>query len=347
MRSLEEIYNGLLTNPFFEYFSIKKAYERRNLTEDELKVLYKEEMALREGKMNRYENPFMHILHFSDEYFDCFAKEDEIVIQEKIDGSNTHFVTNGVDFTAYGNNFILNEVNDLQGYYFWVEKEYKKVLSKYYGLEIYGEWLVPHHCEYPFECYGKFYVFDVMENGEYWPQYKVEELTRECGFLYAPILYRGPFISWKHIMEFVGTTKLGGEKGEGVVVKNQTTLNSKSKPFYAKVVDVEFQETNNARTKVITIDMKKILEKEKQKEMVENVVTLARVRKILLKEIDNGNLNPNWKQMDDRYTYNIIRPLVYKDCMKETKEVMDYVGKAFPMYLNKNVEKHIKDLKIE
>lgn len=347
MRTLEETYELLKTNPYFDFFLIKKNYERRLLSKEELLKIYENEKEQMQPYMHRYENPFLHILHFDVKYFNSFEKGDYIIIQEKIDGSNTHFNTNGIEFNCYGNNFILNEVNNLQGYYQFVKNNFSKVTPKYYDLDIYGEWLVPHHCEYPADMYGRFYVFDIMENGEYWSQDKVKKFTKECGFDYAPILFKGPFTSWKDAMKYVGTTKMNGEKGEGIIIKNQSKLNRKDLPFYTKIVDVEFQETNKAREKVITIDMNKILEIEEKIEIVASIVTLARVRKIILKFVDSNLLNPNWKQMDTKYTYNIVRSAIFKDCIKEENDIVTKVGKIFPKYCNKNIMSHIETLKNE
>jgi hypothetical protein len=44
-----------------------------------------------------------------------------------------------------------------------VLNEMNKMIEKYYNLKIYGEWLIPHHCDYQNTFYCNFYVFDIME----------------------------------------------------------------------------------------------------------------------------------------------------------------------------------------
>jgi hypothetical protein len=56
--------------------------------------------------------------------------------------------------------------------------------------------------------------------------YDVVEFVEKHNLLMVPVFYVGPFISWGHVESFVGQTKMGGDRGEGVVVKNQTTLNT-------------------------------------------------------------------------------------------------------------------------
>lgn len=300
-----------------------------------------------------YENPFMHILHFEEKYFNAFQKGDNILIQEKIDGANSHIIIdNGVPI-AYGNHYILNDWNHNQGFYYWVQNNYKKILPKYYGLNIYGEWLCPHHNEYPSDKYGNFYIFDVIEgfdkNGNeiYWLQDKVKQLAYDCDLQYAPIIFEGKFSNWNNIMKFVGQTKLGGRKGEGIVIKNQDKLNTNGIPFYVKIVDVEFQETNEARNIIKTINIDNILKLEELKSKVEDVVTLPRVRKIILKMMEEKELDINWFEMDIKQSLNKVKRNVYNDCKKESPNVLNEVGNKFGQYCGEFVIKHIKTLQQE
>lgn len=346
MRTIEETYNLLKDNQYFDYFPIKSQYENKDIPREILIEQYKEEKEKMQPYMIKYDNPFMHILHFEPKHFDAFHKGDSIVIQEKIDGSNAHFHISNGSFISYGNNYILNEHNHLCGFYYWVKENWKKVPRKYWNLNIYGEWLTPHHCEYPAQAYGQFYVFDIMDDfGNYLKQEDVEKIAKECGFLYAPILYHGEFTSWKDIVNYVGQTKLGGLKGEGIVVKNQTELNNSKIPFYAKIVDIEFQESNKARDKVKFIDMNEILKLEEEKLLVESIVTLARVRKIVLKLIDNGDLPFSWTNMDIEDTLKIVRGIVYQDCLREEPEIVKKLGKAFGKYHKQYVLQHLETLR--
>jgi hypothetical protein len=302
--------------------------------------------------MVAYENPYMHILNFESKYISSFAKGDHIIIQEKIDGANSHINVLGDKFKSYSSHYELNDYNNNQGFYFWAKEHFSQVVEKYHGLDLFGEWLAPHHNVYPKDRYGEFYLFDVVEGakpdgtgGVYWTQDKVEQVAKECDFQYAPVLFDGEFTTWKNIMSYVGQTKLGGRKGEGIVIKNQTKLNDMSKPFYVKIVDTEFQETNTSRTVIKTVDMDKILELEEQRLKVESVVTLARVRKTLLKLVDDKQVQPNWYKVDIRQYVNAVKRAVYADCIKECKETVDEVGHLFGKYCADTVSEHLKALK--
>ncbi len=341
--TLEKRYKALQGNPYFQYFSIKSEWENRNKSPEQLKEEFSRQKILHAENTKRYENPFMNIQSFEMKYFNQFNKGDHVVIQEKIDGSNSHIVKQQASFTAFSNHLVLNEVQNLQGFYFWAKEHYRQIPSKYEGLCVYGEWLAPHHCEYPAERYGEFYVFDVMDsNGNYWLQKDVERLANVCGFQYAPVLYDGAFQNWQHVASLVGKTLLDGTKGEGVVVKNQTRLNQNSRIFYVKVVSEEFQETNKARQIVKTLPLSEICKQERAKEQADSIVTKARVRKMLLQCIDDGELSSNWKSLPENEVTKIVKRHVYKDCLKEEKEVVESVGKIFGKYCNDLTKQHLQ-----
>jgi hypothetical protein len=350
----EELYDLLKDTEYFEYFPISNYYNESTLTREELIERYNKEMAEHEKDVILYNNPYVNILNFESKYISSFAKGDHIVVQEKIDGSNSHIIVTEDGFKAFSSKRELNDYFNNQGFYFWAKKNYIKVPKKYYNYALYGEWLAPHHNVYPKERYGDFYLFDVLEGanpdgtgGIYWTQDRVKQVAEECGFKYAPVMFDGEFSTWKEIMKYVGQTRLGGEKGEGIVVKNQTRLNNRTHPFYTKIVDVEFQETNASRRVVKTVDMNKILELEEKQAQAYNVVTLARVRKILLKLVDEKEIQPNWYKVDMKQYLNKVRSAVYYDCIKECKEVVDSIGKSFGKYNADIVADHVRTLQNE
>ena len=148
-------------------------------------------------------------------------------------------------------------------------------------------------------------------------------------------------------MSFVGMTGLGGEKGEGIVVKNQTTINSAKKQFYIKIVDEEFQETNKSRKEIKTVDMDKVLELERQIYLAESIVTVPRVRKILLKLVDSKELPSSWDVLTDTEIKKIVKPYVYKDCMKEEQDIVAEIGRRFGKYCDELTLQAIRKLKEE
>ena len=110
----------------------------------------------------------------------------------------------------------------------------KNVLG--FSLILFGEWLVSHTVIYPDDKYKNAYFYDVydVEEQKYLSQDKVENIIHRLGLIYVPVFYKGEFQSWDHLKQFVGRTDLGGEYGEGIVVKNMTRQRSNKITFLYK-----------------------------------------------------------------------------------------------------------------
>lgn len=147
---------------------------------------------------------------------------------------------------------------------------------------------IVHNCKhtvpYPTDKYNHAYCYDVFDinEGKYLTQDKVKQIIEELDLIYVPVFYVGKFISWEHIKGFVGRTEMGGEYGEGVVVKNQTKLNNPNTrlPFYTKIVCDTFCETKGHRESK-PVDMAKMAERESSQSLTETIVTHARVQKLV------------------------------------------------------------------
>lgn len=148
-----------------------------------------------------------------------------------------------------------------------------------------------HTVKYPSDCYQKFYLFDVYNTAtqEYLNQDTVKFFAEELGLLYVPTFYIGEFQSWEHINSFLGKTQMGGEYGEGIVVKNMTNLNSKNTrlPFYIKIVCPQFTEIKGVKEQKV-INLEEQADKEYKLELVKSIVTKERVLKTLHKMVDEN-----------------------------------------------------------
>ena len=116
---------------------------------------------------------------------------------------------------------------------------------------------------------------------------------------YVPVFYAGEFQSWEHIRQFVGKTDLGGEHGEGVVVKNMTRINDPNTrlPFYTKIVGEKFQERKPSGKPKAT-NYGKMEERARLQDLTETVVTEARVTKLVHKMVDEGIIPEDWDEHD-------------------------------------------------
>lgn len=163
---------------------------------------------------------------------------------------------------------------------------------------------------------------------KYLPQSTVQAIVNKLNLTYVPTFYEGEFISWEHCISFVGKTELGGEQGEGCVIKNQTMLNNPNtrQPFYIKIVAEKFQETHTHKEAKV-VDPMTIKKREETQKLAETIVTEARVRKLLNKFVDEGVLPENWSLEEMSIIAKNLTKAVYEDCIKEEPEAVNQIDK--------------------
>lgn len=291
---------------------------------------------------------YMDIERFKEKYADGFTTNDDIVIQEKVDGSNfsIRYDNENNIVRAYSRKTELNEQNNLRGAYEWSQSLNVDLVKKVLGnnLVLFAEYLVKHTVVYPEERYNNVYCFDVYDTlqEKYLLQSEVKNIVSQLGLTYAPDFYVGKFVSWEHCNSFVGKTDLGGEYGEGVVVKNQSRLNDTNTrlPYYIKIVGEKFCEIKQTKHK--PIDMEKLKINQIQEELVSSVVTEARVSKLLNKMVDEGLIPYDWDEHNMSVIAKNIGKEVFYDCKKEEPEVVEQVGNNFGKIANSLSMKIVK-----
>lgn len=276
---------------------------------------------------------FMDIERLKEKFEEGFGVGDHIVIQEKIDGANfsIRYDEETDSVSAFSRKNLLNFKNNLRGAYEWSQKLNKDLVKEVLGNNkvLFGEWLVPHTIVYPKERYHNAYFYDVydLEKEGYLPQNEVKDIVNRLNLIYVPVFYDGEFTSWEDVREFVGKTELGGELGEGIVVKNQTRLNDPNTklPFYTKIVTEKFSEHMKQRV----VDPEKLAERERLNTIAETIVTRARVEKTLNKLVDEGIIPEDWDEHDMSTIAKNLSKRVYEDCVKEESETVEQVGEFF------------------
>lgn len=297
---------------------------------------------------------YLNIERLKNNYTDGFKKGDLIVIQEKIDGANASFQ---YDFenkiiTAYSRNQTLSLGNNLRGFWEYTQSLDKEKYNNFFlkDCRFFGEWLVQHIVKYPSDCYQKFYLFDIYNTAtqEYLNQDTVKFFAEELGLLYVPTFYIGEFQSWEHIYSFLGKTQMGGEYGEGIVVKNMTNLNSKNTrlPFYIKIVCPQFTETKGVKEQKV-INLEEQANKEYKLELVKSIVTKERILKTLHKMVDENIIPVDWNESNMGVIAKNINSLVYHDCVKEEKEIVENVGETFGKLCGTTCMRIVKEILLE
>ena len=285
---------------------------------------------------------YLDIERCKQKYAETFNVGENIVIQEKIDGSNAsiRYDEESGTLKAFSRRLELNSENTLNGFWDYVQSlntiAFKEVLGSRYI--VFGEWMgAKHAIKYPEDVYGKFWMFDVWDTQT--EQYLPYEETRAfygrliaCGnkgkkFNFVPVFYVGKFESWEKAMELVGKTEVGAEpSGEGIVIKRQDCLDSKSSrlPFYVKIVSEQFSEVHKSR-KQKTIDPAAIAKKEANIALAATIVTQQRVQKMLYKFIEDGLLPQDWDEHNLKDISKILPNAIYRDCVKEENETVQQV----------------------
>lgn len=285
---------------------------------------------------------YIDIERCKQKYAETFNVGENIVIQEKIDGSNAsiRYDEESGTLKAFSRRLELNSENTLNGFWDYVQSlsipRFKEVLGSRYI--IFGEWMgAKHAIKYPEDVYGKFWMFDVWDTQteQYLPYEEIRGFygrllgydNGQNKFNFVPVFYIGKFESWEKTMELVGKTEVGAEPvGEGIVIKRQDCLDSKSSrlPFYVKIVSEQFSEVHKSK-KQKAIDPAAIAKKEANIALAATIVTQPRVQKMLYKFIEDGLLPQDWDEHNLRDISKILPNAIYKDCVKEESEIVQQV----------------------
>lgn len=280
---------------------------------------------------------FMDIQRLKKKDFaDGFRPGDEIVLQEKVDGSNASFrydVETG-KLAAFSRKRTLDPINNtLSGFYNYVQSLDVNEFKDYPDYVVFGEWTGARNAiiYYP-ENTGKWYVFDIYDvsKEKYLQQSEVKKFAEEHGLIYVNTVYVGPFISWEHIEGFLKNSAYG-DTMEGLVIKNQTRLNDSNNrlPFVVKMVDEDFKEVMKRNHERKILDPQKQQERAEALELTESIVTKRRVEKELYKMRDDGIIPADWCEQDMKTVAMELPSRIYADCIKEEPDTVSQVGKYF------------------
>jgi len=281
----------------------------------------------------------------------CFEPGDTISISTKIDGANASVAWDATTgkLEVFSRTNLLDSPGDLRGFYDYVkiEIEPKADWSKYPGLVVFGEWCVSHSVKYDKEWYNKWRVYDVYdrEKGRYLTQAFVKAFCEEYGLEYVEELYHGPFVSWDHCRSFLRASKAYGPDQEGIVVKNQSKLGNQDNraPAYIKIVNEAFKESHKVKAKR-ELSPEEAATRENGTTLAASVVTEARVRKIILKLVDEGIAPAELGPKDMGTVMKHLPKRVFEDVLKEEPEVLKQIGDGAGKFISAEAAKQARKI---
>ena len=294
---------------------------------------------------------FMNIQRLKEGFADGFQPGDKIVIQEKYDGSNAacrYDIETG-KLVAFSSRQTLDPLgNTLSGFYNYIQSLDVNDFKNYPDYVVFGEWSGARNAiiYYP-ENTKKWYVFDIYDVSKqgYLPQAEVKKFAEEHGLDYINTYYVGPFISWDHVMSFMDKSAYG-DISEGIIIKNQTRLNSPNDklPFVIKIVGEKFREVKKNNHVRKMIDPQKLQERAAARELTESIVTRRRVEKELYKMRDEGIIPTDWCEQDMKTVARELPSRIYHDCIKEEPDTVTEIGQYFGKCCSSTAMKYARNI---
>lgn len=264
-----------------------------------------------------------------------FQPGDQIVIQEKVDGANASIrydAENG-RLASFSRKQELSYDKTLNGFWNYVQSLDAGEYAPYKDYVFFGEWLLKNAIKYKTEAYSHWYVYDVYDvnKEQYLTQEVVRKLCEKLNLIYVKTFYAGEFISWEHCRSYVGKSDIAMDLGEGIVVKNQTRLNSPDEhvPFVLKIVGDNFKEIKESNHREKIEDPQKLKAKAEAMEIADQIVTRRRVEKELFKMRDEGLLPEKIEPQDMKIIAQNLPKRIYDDCVKEELEMVMAAGEYF------------------
>ena len=264
----------------------------------------------------------------------AFEPGDIIQITTKIDGANasiSYDETTG-KLEVFSRTNLLDQPGALRGFYDYVKAyvEPKTDWSIYKDFVFFGEWCVGHTCKYDSTWYNKWRVYDIWckSAGCYVSQERVKATCKQLGLEYIEELYYGPFINWDHCRIFLNKSIAYGPEQEGIVIKNQSKLGKDDNraPTYLKIVNEKFKESQHSKKEKKPVDPAAEAAKAEAAKLAAAIVTEARVRKLILKLVDDGKLPTELQPKDMSAVMKQLPKLCFDDCLKEEPEVVKQLG---------------------
>ena len=284
----------------------------------------------------------------------AFELGDIIQITTKIDGANASIAydeTTG-KLEVFSRTNLLDQPGALRGFYDYIKTEIepKTDWSIYKDFVFFGEWCVKHSVMYNPEWHNKWRIYDIWDKstGCYVSQERVKATCKQLGLEYIEELYYGPFISWDHCRSFLSRSTAYGPEQEGIVIKNQSKLGKDDNraPAYLKIVNERFKESQHSKKEKKPVDPAAEAAKAEAAKLAAAIVTEARVRKLILKLVDEGKLPAELQPKDMGAVMKQLPKLCFDDCLKEEPETVKQLGEYAGKFISAEAAKQARKIVI-
>lgn len=283
-----------------------------------------------ENKRNPHK--FYDIPYLQTKVLDTFGADEEVWIEEKIDGTNISCeIDNNNEFRCYGRRYELGSWYTNRGAYqklLDLEEKVREILGNKYTA--YFEYLTLHHVRYSADKENGIYLIGIRdkETNKYLTPNKVAGFALKLGVETPAILYYGTFDNWELDKSLVGISKFGAKQGEGVIVK---AYDEKRGIKMVKIVADDFREIMKYDPARAQAKMDAEL---KKRERAATIVTDARIRKQLYNMLDEGLISKvdGISKEEKVLAIKNIGKRIYDDCIKEELDFVLEFGKDFGKY---------------
>ena len=203
---------------------------------------------------------YMHLERLGNEEVEGITN-NQIYVFPKLDGTSggLFYDTKSNEIKGHSRKRLLTLDNDNQGFIniCHSDQRYHDFFNKYYGMQLYGEFLVPHTIkDYEDSAWKKFYVYDVfdLENDKYLHYEEYKPIIEAHDIDYIPvqcIMHNATEEALYKELQNANYLVKDGFKGEGIVIKAYEFTNKYGNRVWAKLVSNEFKSNASKKQPIV------------------------------------------------------------------------------------------------
>lgn len=243
---------------------------------------------------------------------------NDVLVEEKIDGSQFSFGKFGDELKVRSHGKVM--ISDAPEKMFEKAVEVVKTLDLHDGWTYRTEYLQKskHNAlAYDRTPKNNLIIFDINTNEEEYLSYDEKRIEAErIGLEIVPILYYGQITEPKILLEFLEKTSiLGGQKIEGVVVKNYYRFGEDKKVLMGKYVSEVYKEVHSAEWRKANPSNSDVVQR-----LIMELKTPARWEKAIQHLREDGRLTQSPKDIGE--LIKEVQKDIKEECADEIKDAL-------------------------